>query len=555
MPPPRDTATQMHDAIIIGGGLAGIYALYTLRTLGLSVRVLEAGAGVGGTWYHNRYPGARCDIESLDYSYSFSEDLQQEWHWSERYASQPEILRYINHVVDRFGLAQDIYLGTTAVSAAFDEDVSRWRVTTDNGLTFCAKYAIMATGVLSVPQIPDTPGLDTFKGPWHHSGDWPHDGVDVSGKRVGVIGTGSSGTQMIPIIAEQADQLYVFQRTANFCMPAQNRPMVAEIEQQWKASYPEKRAFARASGFGHNQVTNPKSGKDVSAEERQAELENRWQLGGLYMMRAFRDIMVDKDVNDEASNFVRGKIRNIVQNPKTAETLSPSGLPIGTKRLCSGTGYYETFNRPNVTLVDVVAEPIERVVPHGVRTSTGDYELDVLIYATGFDAMTGALNRLNPSGRHGRQLRQHWAHGPRTYLGLTVAGFPNLFIIAGPGSPSVFSNMVTSIEQHVEWVANAIRYLDAHALDTIEASPEAESEWVIHVNDLASRTLYREAKNTWFYGANTPGKPVVFMPYVGGVGKYSSHINDLAASGYSGFLLEAAKAAPPIDDSDTSARN
>ncbi|MET1156786.1 NAD(P)-binding domain-containing protein [Arthrobacter sp.] len=526
------------DVVVVGAGLAGVYALYKLRGLGLSVHVLEAGSGVGGTWYHNRYPGARCDIESLDYSYSFDDGLQQDWSWSERYAAQPEILRYINHVADRFDLRRNIQLDTKVTSAVFDEDSNEWTLSTDAGEAFEARFAVMATGVLSVPQVPSTRGLEDFRGEWYHSGDWPHEGVDVRGKRVGVIGTGSSGTQMIPILAEQADELLVFQRTPNFCMPAQNHPIKPEVEQEWKATYPERRAFARQSGFGHNQVTNPKSGKEVSAEERLAELENRWNLGGLYMMRAFKDILVDKEVNEEASEFVRGKIRSIVADAETAEALSPRHLPIGTKRLCSGTGYYETFNRANVTLVNVKDSPIERISATGVRTAEADYDVDVLVFATGFDAMTGALNRLNPVGRGGLQLRDHWAAGPQTYLGLTVSGFPNMFIIAGPGSPSVFSNMVTSIEQHVEWVADAIDYLDSNGLKTIEASREAERGWVQHVNEVAEGTLYRESKATWFYGSNIPGKPVVFMPYVGGVGNYWKRITELARAGYSGFLLD-----------------
>jgi cation diffusion facilitator CzcD-associated flavoprotein CzcO len=504
----------------------------------LSVHVLEAGRGIGGTWYHNRYPGARCDIESLDYSYSFDDGLQQEWSWSERYASQPEILRYINHVADRFDLRGNIQLDTKVTSAVFDEDSNEWTLSTDAGEVFEARFAVMATGVLSVPQIPSTKGLEDFRGEWYHSGDWPLEGVDVRGKRVGVIGTGSSGTQMIPILAEQADELLVFQRTPNFCMPAQNHPIKPEVEQEWKATYPERRAFARQSGFGHNQVTNPKSGKEVTAEERLAELENRWDLGGLYMMRAFKDILVDKEVNEEASEFVRGKIRSIVADAETAEALSPRHLPLGTKRLCSGTGYYETFNRDNVTLVNVKESAIERISATGVRTADADYDVDVLVFATGFDAMTGALNRLNPVGRGGLQLRDHWAAGPQTYLGLTVSGFPNMFIIAGPGSPSVFSNMVTSIEQHVEWIADAIEYLDSNGLKTIEASREAERGWVQHVNEVAEGTLYRESKATWFYGANIPGKPVVFMPYVGGVGNYWKRITELARAGYSGFVLD-----------------
>lgn len=534
---PLRTTVQSYDAVVVGAGFAGVYALYKLRRQGLSVKVLEAGAGVGGTWYHNRYPGARCDIESLDYSYSFSEELQQEWSWSERYASQPELLEYINHVVDRFGLRRDIQLDTRVTSAQYRDGDCLWVCETEAGERFESRYLIMATGVLSMPQVPTVAGLEEFRGKWYHSGDWPHEGVDVRGKRVAVIGTGSSGTQMIPLLAEEADELLVFQRTPNYCMPAQNHPMDPEVEREWKKNYPQKREFARRSAFGHNQVSNPNAGTDLTREERLAELENRWQLGGLYMMRAFKDILRDKDVNDEAAEYVRQKIRETVKDPGTAQVLSPRNLPIGTKRLCSGTGFYETFNRDNVELVDVRQDPIERITARGVRTASQEHEVDVIVFATGFDAMTGALNRLNPVGRGGRQLREHWADGPRTYLGLTVHGFPNMFIIAGPGSPSVFSNMVNSIEQHVEWIADAVKHLDSHGYAAMEATASAETDWVQHVNDVTEGTLYRDSRATWFYGANTPGKPQVFMPYLGGVGPYVQRITAVADAGYEGFEL------------------
>ncbi|RII82407.1 NAD(P)/FAD-dependent oxidoreductase [Neopusillimonas maritima] len=538
----QDSAVRQFDAIVVGAGFGGVYAVYKFRQMGMSVRVLEAGDGVGGTWYHNRYPGARCDIESLDYSFSFSNELQQEWNWSERYASQPEILAYINHVVDRFDLAKDIQLNTRVTGATFNEESNRWLITTEQGETFSAKYAVMATGVLSVHQVPNMKGLETFEKQWFHTGDWPKEGVDVSGKRVGVIGTGSSATQLIPIVAQDAQHLYVFQRTPNYTMPAQNHPMKPDVEKEWKATYPERRKFARQSGFGHNQVSNHQSGKEVSNEERRAELERRWDLGGLYMMRAFKDILTDPEVNHEAAEFVRNKIRSIVKDPETAEALCPPGeLYIGTKRLCSGTQYYETFNRDNVSLVNVRKNAIDRITPKGVLLQDGtEYELDMIIFATGFDAMTGAMNRINPVGRNGRRLKDEWAAGPRTYLGMTVNGFPNMFIIAGPGSPSVFSNMVTSIEQHVEWVTDCAKYMEAHNIATIEASVEAQDTWTEHVTEAANRTLYAYSKDTWFYGSNTPGKPVVFMPYVGGVGNYYQRILKVAQDGYEGYTLSPA---------------
>lgn len=540
----QDTAVQYFDAIVVGAGLAGVCAVYKLREAGVSVRALEAGDGVGGTWYHNRYPGARCDIESLDYSYSFSEELQQEWHWSERYAGQPEILRYINHVADRFDLRSDIQLNTRVVQCSFDEQLERWTFLTDTGEVFSAKYAVMATGVLSVAQVPSMKGLDDFKGKWFHTGDWPKQGIDFREKRVGVIGTGSSATQLIPIVAQDAGHLYVFQRTANYTMPAQNHPMRPEVEKDWKSNYAERRKFAWASGFGHNQLTNHVSGKEVSAEARLAELENRWKLGGLYMMRAFKDILVDPEVNEEAAEFVRGKIRGTVGNQKVAEALCPRDLYIGTKRLCSGTNYYETFNRENVSLVHVKDKPIERVTEKGLQLTDGsEYELDMLIFATGFDAMTGAMNRINPTGRSNLSLRQAWVAGPRTYLGLCMAGFPNMFVITGPGSPSVFSNMVTSIEQHIEWIVGCIKHMRSNGLSTIETSVQAQEQWMEHVTEAAGKTLYAKSTNSWFHGANIPGKPVVFMPYVGGVGNYYKKITQVADNGYEGFSFGVVTAA------------
>jgi len=526
------------DAVVIGAGIAGLYAIYRLRDMGFSLQAFEAGDEVGGTWYFNQYPGARCDIESLDYSYSFSPELEQEWTWSERYASQPEILKYLKHVADRFSLRDHIQFDTRVVSTVFNDETQMWTVTTDAGQTATAKFLIMATGVLSVPQEPTINGLNTFTGDMYHSAKWPKGGVDFSGKKVAVIGTGSSGTQMIPLIAEEAESLYVLQRTPNYCMPAQNYPLSDEIIQDWKTHYRERRAYARQAGFGHNQASNPLSGAEVSREERESEFENRWELGGLYMMRAFKDILVNLDVNNEAAEFVRNKIRAIVKNPEVAEDLVPSNeLPIGTKRLCSGTEYYETFNRENVSLINVQKNPIDRITENGVALADGQIDVDAIVFATGFDAMTGALLKLNPIGRGGKELKDHWAAGPRTYLGITVHNFPNMFIMAGPGSPSVFSNMVTSIEQHVEWATDAMDYLRQKDLSVIEATAESEQAWVDHANELANSTLYGVSRATWFYGANTPGKPQVFMPYVGGVGNYYNRILGIAANDYEGYTL------------------
>jgi len=526
------------DAVIVGAGFAGLYMLHRLRGLGFSARVFEAGAGVGGTWYWNRYPGARCDVESMDYSYSFSPELEQEWEWTERYASQPEILKYANHVADRFDLRRDIQFETRVTSAIFDEAARRWTVRTDRGDEVSSAFCIMATGCLSDLQVPPFPGLESFKGKRYHTGSWPHEGVDFTGRRVGIIGTGSSAIQSIPIIAKHAEHLYVFQRTPNYSVPARNVPMDPEYQRRWKAEYPKHRQAARESRVGFVMERNDVSALSVSAEEREREFEKRWQRGGLGFAATYLDIQTNQDANDTAAAFFREKIRGIVRDPALAELLTPKTYPLGTKRLCVDTDYYATFNRDNVTLVDVRATPIEEIIPEGLRTQTCYYAFDSLIFATGFDAMTGALARIDIRGRGGASLKEKWTAGPRTYLGLTVAGFPNLFAITGPGSPSVLSNMIVSIEQHADWIADCLTYLREHGQRTIEATVEAEDAWVEHVNQVGHMTLYPKAAS-WYTGANVPGKPRVFMPYVGGVGLYRQKCDEVAAKGYEGFRLTA----------------
>ncbi len=528
-----------YDVIVVGAGFAGLYQLYSLRRSGWRVRVLEAGDGIGGTWFWNRYPGARCDVESLDYSYSFSKELEQDWVWSERYAAQSEILAYINHVADRFDLRRDTQLSTRVASTVFDEVSNRWTTTTTAGEKFTSQFCIMATGNLSIPLAPKFPGLDSFQGEWYHSADWPTQGVDFSGKRVAVIGTGSSGVQMVPVIAEKASHLTVFQRTANYSVPAQNEPLTPEVLAEVKRHYGERRARAREAVTGHYLIANDKSAMEVGEEERMKEFEWRWKGagGGFRMLRAFNDLMINKASNETAANFVRGKIRSIVRDPVTAELLCPKAdLPFGTKRLCVDTDYYQTFNRPNASLVDVKADPIVEVTAKGLRTGTREYELDMIVFATGFDAMTGALNSMDIRGKGGQSLREKWEHGPRTYLGLAVASFPNMFILAGPGSPSVLSNMVHSIELHVDWVTQCIDSLRAQGLTRIEAVQASEDQWVSHVNEIADKTLYPMA-NSWFLGANVPGKPRVFMPYVAGVPAYRKVVEEISAKGYDGFAL------------------
>jgi cyclohexanone monooxygenase len=522
------------DAVIVGAGFAGLYMLYRLRGLGLSARVFEAGGGVGGTWYWNRYPGARCDVESMDYSYSFSDALQQEWRWTERYAAQPEILKYINHVADRFDLRRDVQLETRVTAAVFDEATSRWTVETDRGDRVSASFCIMATGCLSDAQVPDISGRETFAGPWYHTGRWPHEGVDFTGQRVAVIGTGSSAIQSIPIIARQATHLFVFQRTPNYSVPARNAPLDPEYERRVKADYAEFRRQARESRIGFVVERGEDSALAVSAQAREGEYEKRWSRGGLGFAATYVDLLTSQEANDTAADFFRAKIRSIVRDPAVADALCPTDYPLGTKRLCVDTDYYATFNRDNVTLVDLRKTPLLAITPRGVRTQDAEYAVDSLVFATGFDAMTGALLRIDIRGRGGLPLREKWAGGPRTYLGLAVAGFPNLFTITGPGSPSVLSNMIVSIEQHVDWIAACITWLRRRGLARIEASAAAEAAWVAHVLEVGNLTLYPRAKS-WYMGANVPGKPRVFLPYIGGVGVYRQKCDEVAARDYEGF--------------------
>lgn len=537
--PSQEQEPQQYDVVVVGGGLGGLYALYRLRNLGLRVRVFEAGSGVGGTWFWNRYPGARCDVESMEYSYSFSDDLQQAWSWPERYGTQPEILRYINHVADRFDLRRDIQLSTRVVSALFDPATDCWTLETDRGDVVSAPFCVMASGNLSTPRVPDFKGLGSFQGKWYHSGLWPHEGVDFSGLRVGVIGTGSSGVQMIPRIAAQADHLTVFQRTANFSLPARNAPLDPDKERQHKAQYQERRRAALDTPFGIAGHPAPvQSALEATEAERQRAYEAKWAEGGsISFLYSYTDLLVDKAANDTASEFVRQKIRGIVRNPATAEILAPKDHPIGTKRLCLDTNYYETYNRNNVSLVDVKSDPIVAITPTGLRTRDGGYgPFDALVFATGFDAMTGALREIDIRVRGGDALADQWETGPRTYLGLMVAGFPNLFVVTGPGSPSVKTQMILAIEQHTDWIADCLTHLRTHGYKRIEARRAAQDKWVQHVNEVADSTLYPLA-NSWYVGANIPGKPRVFMPYVGGFAGYKRTCDAIAANGYDGFVL------------------
>src|ERR1700688_951984 len=535
----QPTATETYDVVVVGAGFAGMYMLHRLRGQGLSARVYEQGGDVGGTWYWTRYPGARCDVESIEYSYSFSDELQQEWNWSERYAPQPEILKYANHVADRFNLRRDIQLDTRVDRAVFDESANAWEVTTSDGNTVVAKFVVLATGCLSNARMPDIKGLSDFRGKVYHTGHWPHEPVDFTGLRVGVIGTGSSGIQSVPVIAEQASHLTVFQRTANFSIPARNAELTEAEREAFRRNYPEIRRFAREDARNGIYTEMPDRGAlDDGDNERRGKYEARWNHGGLTFMSVYNNLALDKFANDTAADFVREKIAEIVQDPQTAKLLQPNNHPIGSKRICIDTEYFATFNRPNVTLIDIKSSPIEQISPNAVRAGGKDYEVDALVLATGFDAMTGSVAKIDIRGRGGQTLNQKWAEGPKTYLGLMSAGFPNLFIITGPGSPSVLSNMIVSIEQHVDWIAGCVGWMRDRGLATMEADKGAEDQWVDDVNEVAPTTLYPQG-NSWYMGANIPGKPQIFMPYIGGVGVYRQICNNVAAQGYKGFAMTA----------------
>jgi cation diffusion facilitator CzcD-associated flavoprotein CzcO len=525
------------DALIIGAGFSGLHMLWKLRQLGLSARVIESASGVGGTWYHNRYPGARVDIQSLEYSYAFSEELQQEWCWSERYAAQPELLAYANHVADRFGLREAIQLDTRVDSAHFDEATQRWRVTAHTGEAWSARFLIFASGQLSAPNTPAFAGLAAFAGALHHTAQWPHESVDFSGLRVGIVGTSSSAVQAIPVIAKQASALTVFQRTACYAVPAHNAALDPAEEARVKADYARFRAQNRATpgGFGAELPPNPVSALAASPEQREATFEQRWRVGGFAFIGAFNDLLLNLEANAHAAEFVRQKIRSIVRDPDTARLLCPQ-QPIACKRMCIDSGYYDTFNRPNVRLVDVSTDPIKEISTHALHTAGGAYELDALVLATGFDAVTGALTRIDLRGRGGLRIQDKWSGGPLNYLGLMVSGFPNLFNITGPGSTAAFTNAMVAIEQHVDWIADCIAHLDQHGQRTIEATEDAESAWVARLSAHAERTIFLSC-NSWYLGSNIPGKPRVFMPNVSSFARYAEKCADVARSGYTGFTL------------------
>ena len=508
--------------------------------MGMSVQIYEMGTGVGGTWYWNRYPGARCDSESYTYCFTFSKELLHDWQWSGKYPEQPEILSYLNHVADRFDLRRNIQFETRVASATFLEDSNLWQIETDRGDKVTARYFITGIGCISTGNIPKIKGLDSFEGDWYHTGNWPHHPVDFSGKRVAVIGTGSSGVQSIPVIAGQARHLTVFQRTPQFTVPARHTSIDTRfIEEEVKPHYDEIIERMKWAHGGAPQIPMGRSALDFPEEERRAIYEKAWAAGGNdFVYGSFGDVMTNKEANDTASDFIRSKIRETVKDPETVEKLLPLDHPYGSKRALMDTNYFETYNRENVDLVDLRRTPIQAITPNGIRTSHEEFEFDAIVFATGFDAMTGTFMKINIKGRNGATLKDKWAEGPKTYLGLQVAGFPNMFMLTGPGSPSVLTNMPVAIEQHIEWVADFIDWMRNHGLETAEADPQAEKDWDAHVQEEANKTLYMQA-NSWYLGANIPGKPRVFMPYTGGMGTYRKKCNEIAENAYEGFLLDA----------------
>ena len=522
------------DVVIVGAGFAGLYLIHILRKRGFSVRAFEAGSDVGGTWYWNRYPGCRVDTVSMEYSYQFSEDLQQDWEWSEKYATQPELLRYARHVAERFDLRKDIQFQTRVTAATFNERTARWTVETDRGERISAQYFVLATGILSAPNLPPFEGLDSFQGDFYHTGKWPHEPVDFSGRRVGIVGTGSSGCQAIPLIAEQAAQVTVFQRTPNYVIPAHNETLKPEVVQGIKRSYPEFRQRNKTFPFAFSFISDGKSALEVSPEERERIYEEAWARGGLMFMGIFNDILVNAEANATAQDFFRRKLKSIIKDQTAADALMPD-FALGCKRLVVGTDYYETYNRANVSLVNVKDTPIERITPKGMRVAGQDHELDAIVFATGFDAIAGPILNIDIRGRGGVAIRDKWARGPSCYLGVMPAGFPNLFTVTGPGSPSVLSNVVKSIEQHVDFVADCVTKMRDAGRNVIEPLEEAEQNWVLHVDDIASRSVFKSC-NSWYLGSNIPGKPRVFTAYIGWP-QYAAELAAIVEDDYRGFVI------------------
>lgn len=526
------------DALVVGAGFAGLYQIHRLREKGLNVRCVDIAQGVGGTWYWNRYPGARCDVESMTYSYSFSPELEQEWTWSEKYATQEEILRYLNHVADKYGLRQYIEFGRRVIGARYDQVEHCWNIKLDQEEQVSAQFLIMATGCLSVPKDPEILGIENFGGSIVYTSRWPEEGINVKGLKVGVIGTGSSGIQSIPLLASEADSVVVFQRTAAYSLPAGNRPLTPQEVTNRKLTYRSYRLAARESLIGNPVEVGTQSALSVSEEERNATYEAAWQKGNLVsILLSYTDLLTDEIANETAADFIRNKIRHIVKSKSVADTLCPYTFPFGTKRPCLDTNYYSTFNQDNVELIDIRRYPIEAITKSGVRTSLGEREFDVLVFATGFDAMTGALTKIDIIGKDGVDLRSEWRSGPVSYLGLMVVGFPNLFTITGPLSPSVLTNMVVSIEQHVDWITDCIAGLKSRGAMEIAAEKLAQKKWVAHVQEIAKATLFPSA-DSWYTGANVEGKAKGMMVYTAGVKQYREECEEIVSDNYRGFIVK-----------------
>ncbi|MGG0177197.1 flavin-containing monooxygenase [Gottfriedia acidiceleris] len=530
------------DAVVVGAGFSGLYMLYRLRETGLSTRVFEAGDGVGGTWYWNRYPGARCDVESIYYNYMFSEELYREWNWTSRYAAQPEILNYLNFVADKFNLRKDITFETRIRSAHYVEENNLWMIHLNNGTSVSAKYFITGVGCLSATNLPNFKGLENFKGEWYHTGNWPREQqVDFKGKRVGIIGTGSSGVQAIPVIAQEAEHLTIFQRTPQYSAPARNYPYDSEYITHAKENFYEIKKHLRESPLGQPANIPTQSALEASQAERKQVFENCWENGGFGLSRTYNDIVLNEAANKTVAQYIRSKIGEIVHDAEVAMKLMPQYF-YATKRPILDTNYYETFNRENVTLVDVKSSPIEEITVNGVKTTENEYGFDVIVFATGYDAITGPLLKIDIQGKDGLTLKSKWSGGAqtRTYLGIANAGFPNMFMITGPESPAAISNMAVSIEQHVEWIADCIEYLRKNEIETIEAKEDAENAWSNHCREVAEATLFTKT-DSWYNGANIEGKPRGFLIYLGGVGAYKMKCDEIAAKGYQGFTLVPSK--------------
>ena len=536
------SAGEQLDAVIIGAGFSGLYMLHRLRNLGLRCRVYETGDGVGGTWYWNRYPGARCDSESYFYCYSFSDEILQEWNWTERFPSQEEIQRYLEFVADRLELWRDIQLAARVTAATYDDELLRWRVATSRGDTVSARYVVTAIGAISAANVPDIPGLASFEGRWYHTGQWPHEGVDLTGLRVGVIGTGSTGVQLIPVVAEQAAELTVFQRTPNFSMPARNKPLEPEFMAEIKANYPEVWERVRRHPGGMPLAMPTQRFDEVDEDEARRRYEAAWAHGGVMVLQQFTDLMTDARANEFCADFFRDKIRSTVRDPVTAEKLVPKGYPIAAKRPVLDTDYFETFNKPHVHLVDVRDTPIEEITPRGLRAGGVEYDLDVIVFATGFDAFSGSFLRIDIRGRNGVRLADRWKDGPTAYLGLSIAGFPNLLTVNGPCNPAVLTNVPATIEHDVEWIADCIEYAEQRGITAIEATEDAERDWVRYTAKQLDGTLYMKA-DSWWMGANIAGKPRVFMAFAGGLNKFRKRCAEIAEAGYKGFQMTTSRGA------------